>query len=433
MTAEQIRRRRIISRAKPKATFAMSEGVIATPQTLNTAGARLLSEQALAGIGAPDSRPGIFLLTAAEVAALNANRGSLTTEEIEHLRPAVNTKDVLPYGAVLPPDHQSIVWLPSQHAAPGGKFPANMPTFEEHLTRFRPVLEAKVAQYKANRPWWSAHRPRYELVKNHANVGGWADLALTARWGESNRLVTALAPANALPLSGLHAITGTAGTSAAYLVGLLNSTVIQELATALAPGAVGQADIEALGLPLLDSADVVEIEATTRQIADVVQTMVTQHGGTWPDLPDTLRRDIALESDVTTAWRPVVGQRNWGTLSTVSWVQHETTGRLSGRLVDITVTEDLLGDRMHLHFKSGVMHLTADDHPTVDLRDLLARVVRGLKAPMPADVLALPLPVQPAALQTAYEQHSAAVGALVEDYRRLRLDIDTRIKARLDR
>lgn len=231
----------------------ISEGVIATPQTLSDRHVEHLPDRVIAEIRDSGLR-GIFVLCPAEIEALSVSAGGLTAKERTHLRAVINTRDVYPYGVVLPDSPDVLIWLPASHGGRGGEFPEDMPTLEYHLKRFRPLLDATVEGYGKKlrrpmyRPWWSAHNPRIHLVEGRSPTGSWADVAVTTRWGD-RKLVTGLAPAGALPLSGLHALTGAADTSAAYLVGLINSTPVQELAEALAPGSVSQEDFEHLGLP----------------------------------------------------------------------------------------------------------------------------------------------------------------------------------------
>jgi hypothetical protein len=72
---------------------------------------------------------------------LEQTRGGLTDTEREHLRPVINTRDVFPHGVVLPLRPSRMIWLPESHGGAGGAFPAGMPTFEDHLTPYKPLLE----------------------------------------------------------------------------------------------------------------------------------------------------------------------------------------------------------------------------------------------------------------------------------------------------
>lgn len=329
MTAEQLDRRQAISKNPNKAAMVMSEGIIATPQALKATSARLLTQASLDAVGGPAGKAGIFVLSAHEADQLAHHHGGLTRTETDHLRPVINTRDVFPYGVVLPSDPARLVWLPAAHAGPAGSFPPGMPALEAHLRLFKPLLEATVTKYKATRPWWSAHNPRTHLVEGHPDTDGWADLAVTTRWGD-RKLVTGLAPAHALPLSGLHAMTGRSATDAAYLVGLINSTPVQELAEALAPGSLSQDDIEDLGLPQFQAPVASNIADRARQLATVVRRLVTEQGPVWPRLLDTLRSDVALATEVTNAWSPAPARRGWATLGTVTWAGLEDSGRSPG-------------------------------------------------------------------------------------------------------
>ena len=431
MTQVQLKRRDAVRRITTKAGLVMSEGVIATPQALKKTHARLLTQTALDAVGGATSQAGIFVLSADEAARLGERHGGLTAAEAKHLRPVINTRDVYPYGVVLPPDPSQLVWLPTAHGGPDGAFPADMPAFQEHLQRFKPLLEATITKYKVNRPWWSAHNPRTQLVDGHPDTGQWADLAVTTRWGD-RKLVTGLAPARALPLSGLHAMSGGAtGTKAAYLVGLINSTPVQELAEALAPGSLSQDDIEHLGLPQFPKAVADSIAAKAREIAGVVRRLVVDQGPVWPLLRDALRYDLALTSDVTEGWAPAPGRRGWGTLASVGWVSLDESGRLGGVVESTVMTDDLLGTHLVVHFTHGQVLVDAEERTDHDLRDLVERLMFGVGRVDAAALKAIPVPVSADALVAAWERDKTAVQALVHRYHALREEIDVIVVAAL--
>lgn len=212
MTAEQLARRRAVQSYTDKAAMLMSEGVLTPPQRLRGDDSTHLPAATIAVIGGPGVRAGVFELTAAEKDALEAAGGGFTQKERDHLLPLINTKDIYPYGVVLPAAPNHLVWMPRTHGGKRGGFPANMPTIEAHLKMFKPLLEVKVEGYNEDRPWWSTHRPRVELLDGHTDTGGWADLAVMNRWGD-NKLVAGLAPAHSVSLSGLHVFTGEAAMS----------------------------------------------------------------------------------------------------------------------------------------------------------------------------------------------------------------------------
>ena len=423
MSNTQLTRRAAVQRYPSKAGLVMAEGVIATPQRLPAAKASLLSQITLDQIGGPNSRTGIFELTETEFNTLNQLGGGLTQDEIRHIRPIFNTRDVYPYATILPAHPNRLIWLPDSHGGVNDEFPPNMPTLEVHLRRFKPLLESVVEGYGATRPWWSAHRPRTEVVENRSATAGWADLAAMTRWGD-RKLVTGLAPAHSLPLSGLHAFTGSGGTTTAYLVGLINSTPVQELAEALAPGSVGQKDIEELGLPQFDSASALAIHERVVMLADIVKTLVTKHGTVWPDIPDALRGDITLNDGVFNAWTPVPGRRNWGTLATVPWARIAGGGVTSGRVEYSELSDDLLGRHLAVYFARGQVLIDADEHTGIDLRDLLQTLVRGMGSVTAPQLMAMPLPVSGDILVEIWKDNLGEVTALIQDYQRLRSEVD---------
>lgn len=439
MTKEQLTRRRAVGRLTPKADMVMAEGVIATPQALKERHAGDLSSSVLTDIGGATSRAGIFVLSNQERQALSDGAGGFTAEEQSHLKRVINTADVFPYAAVMPADAPTVIWLPTAHGGPKGEFPVSMPTLEAHLAQFKPLLEKTVKGYfkgKMARPWWSAHNPRTQLVQGHPNKGQWADLAVTTRWGD-RKLLTALAPASSLPLSGLHALTGTSGTSAAYLVGLINSTPIQELAEALAPGSVGQKDIEALGLPRFDDTTAQDIETRTRTLADLVRKLVITHAPTWPDLLNVLRIDTTLTSPTTGAWTPHAQKRNWGTLSGVGWLSVERGAKVSGVIEAVHRENDLLGSHLAVQFTRGQVLIALTGTYTAEEEDahyaLLAAVVNGVRLARggPDDLTSAPVHVTLQGLSDTYAKDLQAVEADVIEYQTNREAIDALVTAKL--
>ncbi len=133
---------------------------------------------------------------------------------------------------------------------------------------------------------------------------------------------------------------------------------IQELAEALAPGSVGQKDIEDLGLPLFEMATVTEIEKRTGSLADSVRKFVITDSPTWPDLLNVLRADITMATPATRAWSPTPQKRNWGTLTTVTWVSVERSARISGVIEAVQRQDDLLGRHLTVRFTRGHVNLS---------------------------------------------------------------------------
>lgn len=431
MTKEQITRRRAVSKLSPKADMVMSEGVIATPQALKERHAENISAAVLAEVGGAENRAGIFVLSEAERHALEDSAGGFTNEEENHLKRVINTAHVFPYAAVLPSDAPTLIWLPTAHGGPNGEFPADMLNLERHLERFKPLLEKTIKGYnkgRMTRPWWSAHNPRTQLVQGHTGSGDWADLAVTTRWGD-RKLLTALAPKGSLPLSGLHALTGTSGTSAAYLVGLINSTPIQELAEALAPGSVGQGDIEALGLPLFHIELAKDIGGRARVLANLVKDMVNDQAQSWPDLLNVLRADVTLDSSVTTGWTPKA-RKHWGNISTVNWVVAERSANVSGVIESVVRQNDLLARNLAVNFTRGVVTLALNGDLSLAEEDehyrVLEALVHGVRLRRGAatDLMAVPVATSASVLLDLHATEQAAVLSDVADYRSNRQAID---------
>jgi len=185
---------------------------------------------------------------------------------------------------------------------------------------------------------------------------------VTTRWGD-RKLVVGLAPARSLPASGLHAITGAGGTSAAYLVGLINSTPVQELAEALSPGSVSQADLQALGLPQFDRVVTAGIERRARELAELVRTLIVEHNSLWPNLENALRTDTTLSGDLESAWAPAPSARGWGTINTVGWATVHALSTVSGTVERTALVTDLLGTHLEISFTRGKINIETEEHP----------------------------------------------------------------------
>jgi hypothetical protein len=125
MTAEQLARREAVQAFSTKATMLMSEGVLTPPQRLRGNDYQHLPPATLAAIGGPGAKPGVFELTADEKDGLEARGGGFTHEEQDHLLPLINTKDIYPYGIVLPSRANHLVWMPRTH---GGTRASSPPT-----------------------------------------------------------------------------------------------------------------------------------------------------------------------------------------------------------------------------------------------------------------------------------------------------------------
>ena len=241
-----------------------------------------------------------------------------------------------------------------------------------------------------------------------------------------------LAPAHALPLSGLHAVYGHHGTSAAYLVGLINSTPVQELAEALAPGNVSQEDIAALGLPQFSADATAELEFRTRELADTVRSIVVDHSVTWTDAPDALRSDIRLGADLTGKWVLEPNPRRFGSLSRVPWARIAPSTNIRGSLEAMEYEDDLLGRHLTLRFTRGTVHIETDELPDLDLRGLLGRLIAGTDVSSLSHLEELLVPIDPVELVAAWRRDLQTITVAADRYRTLRAEIDKIVGAELD-
>lgn len=237
-----------------------------------------------------------------------------------------------------------------------------------------------------------------------------------------------MAPAGAIPKSGLHAITGgDQDTSAAYLVGLFNSTPILDLAEALAPGSVSQEDIEALGLPQLPAGDTQQIEGAARALADLVHTLVTQTSTRWPDLLSALKGDPFLLSLPDRSWNPQTPPRTWGSLGSVGWVTLSVSNGARGPIASIDVTHDLFGPRLEISFRTGHASVEVPHESANSTLEAIKALVSGqdVNQGAGANLQDVPIAISPAATLEAYGADRADLQRQVNEYRAHRESIDS--------
>jgi hypothetical protein len=381
MTRAQLERRRRIAALGPPALAAVEEGIITGANRVNSNTLRLLPQETAAEVRAT-GRMGIFTLHAAEVLAL----GGLNDRERELVRGVINTKEVFPYGCVLPAEHDSLLYLlrpanaTRQPPAVARElpFPDGLPVLRGHLEQFAPILRRKVADYNESRPWWSLHRGRPAIAGAEGQHPRWSSYAVTTRWGEGERLVVGLAPRHAVPADGLHALLPR-DVEAAYLVALLMSTPVQELANALAPGQVRKDDLLALGLPRLTSDAVKAITAGGYQLADLVVDLVYTHGQRWPQLPNELRANPALSALTLTAWhrrsRPPAQQ---GRLGDVQWTDELILPSHRGEPIrEVRVDTTLFGSQVVAVNRAGQAFVAPLREPHEDALAALAAMFEG--------------------------------------------------------
>jgi adenine-specific DNA-methyltransferase len=117
------------------------------PPFVTKAAAIELGDSTLAG-------QGVFVLTAAEVAALR-----LSDHELSLLRPyyALSTIDRF---QISPQPSHHVLYL-TRNTAP---FLEELPGIARHLRRFRPILERRREALNASIEWWHLHWPREERL-----------------------------------------------------------------------------------------------------------------------------------------------------------------------------------------------------------------------------------------------------------------------------
>lgn len=383
LTRKQYSRRQRLSRFSEPLSLDTDEGVISGADKMTPRIADQLPGNTVAALGGRDSRAGIFVLSKQEVGQL----GVLNDEERALLLPLVNTRNVLPYAAILPPDPPHIAYLaaPERDASQTREqiqnmaFPDGLPRLCDHIVQFRPLLQRKVEGYGEKRPWWTLHRPRPDIAGHMHGSGSWANYALTTRWGAGQRLVVGLAPTGSLPASGLHALFSPTA-DAAYLVGLMNSTPVQELADTLPPGEVRVEDLRELNLPMVSEVSG-DISSSALDLAAKVHDLVTRLAPAFPGARDALLDDLDLAVLPEGAWLPNtppgLATGNYGS---VTWVQEMTQGHGQAvPIVDVRTAEELWG-HMVIAQGPGRSHFTIHlGHASEDLAAAVQSHLFGLK------------------------------------------------------
>lgn len=441
LTRRQVDLRARVRGAAALITFHTEEGVITGIDRLSPEAERDMTAAQLAAVGGPGKRPGVFSLAAAEVAAL----GTLNAREDAVIRQVVNTRDVYPYAAIVADDASAILNLPkpdrtgllgmSDDAVRGLPFPPGTPAIERHLRAFEQVLRRKVDAYGERRPWWSIHRARPGISAREGRHARWADYGLTTRWGAGGKLIVGLAPRNSMPASGLHALIPSEPVTAAYVVGLMNSTSVQQLADSLPPGQLRQNDLTALGLPHIAGADGDEVANLALEQADEVAELVRVHARRWPQLRATLREDVDLAAVPDDAWVPEPGPATtWGTVGSVSWLELDAgTGATSRPLAAVTVEHTLFGLAVEARDDRGRAIRLRVVNGDEALADVVALSLEGHRVTGASlgSVVEAAMPTDPAHLTAQLQVHKEELRVAIGRYRDRRARIDAIVDALL--
>lgn len=425
-------------RSAAQAGLKVSKGVETTLNKLDHESEKLLTVGDLADLGGPGFRAGIQLLTSDEVQAL----GTLNQLEQDTLRTVINTKDVYPYAAIPDPTAGSVVYLSKlasyassmtdDHVIESTPFPAGMPTLEARMSKFRTLLLRKTKDRNERRPWWTLHRARADVLGDPIDPAAErANFALTTRWGGGGRLVVGVPPQGVSPASGLHILKPTSSDiPATYLAALFNSRVFQEITDTLPPGQLRQADLESLGLPLIQ--DQIEfISESGAELARSVTRMIETHSPLFPGLPTSLREDMALDAVPVGSWvPPAFPAAASGPLNSVGWVSSLTMDRAgSTRISDARIADDLFGIQVHVFSSSQdspVATLSLTEQASLELAETVVALIRGvgLQQGTLSDLASTRVLVNGADLVETYRGAREALMAEVQKYRLLREGVD---------
>lgn len=431
MTKSQLKKRHKLRQNAQILNVNPEQGVQTNADSMRKGCDRYLSQEVLRNIGWPEKKAGIFVITEKEMKAL----GVLTKEEQRIIRPIVSTKDLFPYACIAQLAGNKMIHLHSTNKDASKNttrlyesFPDNMPNLEKHLMQFKALLEYKVKSYseETKRPWWSVHRPKLEILYRDNQEGEWADYCLTQRWGTGKRLIVGLAPSNSIPLSGLYALMTEDRIPGAYLCGMLNSSIVQELAETLPPGVIRSNDLEEIGIPHLPS-KVDEISATTLQLASTVKELISVWSSKFPTLMESIRISLSFHKFNSSVWQPTVGNdSNWGKLSRVHWINDiATSGSISNSIAKVTVVNDLLGRNIIVTGDKGgevrinIINSEVDIDVLICYLESLTYTKRKL-----SDVLNLPVPIVFDVLLRLRMDDVKGIHALLSRYKELRKSID---------
>lgn len=427
MTQGELARREALTNYPAQAGYDTTEGIVAPPQRLKSRDLGKVTPDVIENFNSRQDGLGIFVLKTDEYESLRAQ--GLTPEEVEAIKPVVNTRHIYPYASVLPKEHEWLIWLPYRGRQ---AFPTNMPHLKAHLQSYKSLLEAKLAQYHATRPWWSVHNPRTDFVDKHAGKGRWADMAATARWGD-RKLVTGLLPHGALPLSGMHLLAPHTKVDAAYMVGLIHSDPVQALADALAPGSYSQEDLMSLGFPAFPLEARRQVAKLARDLARQVTYMVTTLSQNFPLTGDALRADPTMTGGIENPWRPHFSPRTASaTPRSAIWIAIEETKPLVGRVTGVDTNEDMYGFHVRVTAEHGCALLTPDP----DERRMLEALADYCRASLGNDVnelLGRPIHLSASDFLRSHDHDVAHRDAKVADYVAARTEINTIVAEELAR
>ena len=255
---------------------------------------------------------------------------------------------------------------------------------------------------------------------------------MTTRWGGGSRLIVGLAPAGAVPKSGLHALRIHGDTPlAAYLCGVFNSALFQDMASSMPPGQIRAQDIHALGMPDIGPAGRSQVASNALALADLVCSLVGRLGARFPQIGESLRADISLPT-IPLGWVPSPGpSSSWGSLATVAWAEpSDLTGAQARPVNDVTYEDSILGPTVVAWHRSPTgdsrLTLALPGHPTDQEVRAVGAYLEGLRVSRVRldRIGGCPVPTEVSALAAAHAADAAELGALAVEYRARRLRIE---------
>ena len=436
LTPDQYTKKRTMA-AMPRAAITVTKGVETTVNALNSHAEEQVTASTLAALGGPGCKAGIQLLKQDEVAAL----GTLNQQEQETLRTVINTRDVYPYAAIVPPGADRVIYLAAPAELPSGvsdsqivettPFPPGLPHIEQHLNQFRTLLTEKTTSRGERRPWWSLHRPRPDALGTLTPATDrWSPFALTSRWGVGGALTVGLAPRGVSPASGLHILRPTDdGVTAAYLVAVYNSTLFQALVAGIPPGQIRVDDLTSLGMPKIAGQEA-ELGRLGYALAQTVTDLIKDHAEHFPELPSALRSDLTLTDWPRNVWTPTTGpSTSWGTLTSVTWIDASVPGRGRSQqpdTINVDTPPTLMGEVIELKKDQHTLltiHIQDGGEP---VKDAVAAAIRGQIAQRAslADIASMPMPISHATLTQNWNDRVQQAQSLIRRYQADRASVD---------
>lgn len=434
------RRERLLT--GPQLAIETSEGIVPGAKQVAAKRENLVRADILRARGWPTVRPGIFTLSALERKRLD----TLTPAEEARLRPEVTTESIFPYAVVLDDDTARYTLyltandVEEQHYSTRRDiieytpFPSGMPAFEKHLRPYKDLLVDAVTRFNRRRPWWTIHDAREDFLASR--VSG-RPYCVVAQRGAGGRFIVGLSEPKPLPTSGANLIVPRdPSISSAYLAGVYNSSLFQEIADSVPPGNVHAGLLRSFGMPLVTSV-VDEITTEAYALQGVVRKLATTIAARFPDIRRALKDTPALREFAFTRWTPrYVEGPGTGTVATVWWTLPRFRAAATGGIRNVVrgpqeeVGRTMIAVEPRSPGSRPWLVSIASDTPSSEVHDEFVAAFcafcrgRASGAGGPATVSNATLPTNPGRLLDRFRDDTQEAQGLIDEYMRRRQKID---------